>query len=80
MELIHDATYQVYLLRLWREQPASPERQAVWRFSLEDARSSERRGFSSPEALVEFLQERMQVANAQQGGDEKKAVRVSVGF
>jgi len=55
MELTKDATYQVYLLRLWRERPASPERPAVWRFSLEDTRTRQRHGFGDLEALVAFL-------------------------
>jgi hypothetical protein len=50
-----EATYQVYLLRAWRERPASPGHPAVWRFSLEDVRTRQRRGFGSLEGLVAFL-------------------------
>lgn len=55
MEPTRDATYQVYLLRVWRERPALPGRPAVWRFSLEDTRTRQRRGFATLEALVAFL-------------------------
>jgi len=55
MEASEEATYQVFLLRVWRERPASPGRPAVWRFSLEDVRTRERRGFGDLEALVAFL-------------------------
>jgi len=56
MEANKDDTYQVYLLRLWRERPALPGRPAVWRFSLEDTRTHQRRGFARLEELVAFLQ------------------------
>ena len=48
-----------YILRLWRERPATPEQEAVWRISLTDARSGERRAFSGPEALLAFLRARV---------------------
>ncbi len=48
-----------YILRLWRERPASPEQMAVWRLSLTDVRNGERRGFGDPEALLAFLHERI---------------------
>ena len=47
--------YHAYLLRLWQERPASSERPAVWRLSLEDTRTRQRRGFGSLEGLVAFL-------------------------
>ena len=44
--------YLSYLLRLW--QTSSKEEQ-VWRASLEEPGTRERRGFASPEALFDFL-------------------------
>jgi hypothetical protein len=45
--------YVCYMLRLWRTGggPESP-----WRYSLEEVRSGERRGFASLEALCDYLQ------------------------
>jgi hypothetical protein len=48
------ASYRAYLLRIWRVQS---ERGPLWRASLEDARTGERRGFPDLEALYGFLQE-----------------------
>ena len=47
-------TYRSYLLRLWRVDEDGCQ---VWRASLEDPRTGERRGFPSMNALVEFLRE-----------------------
>ena len=44
--------YLAYMLRLWQVES---EGGAVWRASLEDARTGERRGFSSLDALVAWL-------------------------
>ena len=46
---------QTYLLRLWREQVALPQRQPVWRCSIEDTRTHNRRGFRSVEDLAIHL-------------------------
>ncbi len=47
----------VYLLRCWQEAAdAAP----TWRFSLEGVSSEERYGFTSPEALVDFLCRRLE--------------------
>lgn len=48
--------YLAYLLRLWR---TGSEGEPAWRASLESASSGERRGFSSLEALLAFLEEQM---------------------
>ncbi len=58
--------YRAYLLRLWQERPATPACPAVWRFSLEDTRTGQRRGFGDLAALVAFLQ--AQVAAGAPGG------------
>jgi hypothetical protein len=44
----------VYLLRIWEERADDPDG-AVYRFSLEEARSHERYGFSDLERLIAFL-------------------------
>ena len=69
MEANKDDTYQVYLLRLWRERPALPGRPAVWRFSLEDTRTRQRRGFASLEGLTAFL--RAQIGMGERGSDKE---------
>ena len=45
--------YQVYVLRMWQDEVA-PE-PGCWRFSLEDPRTNQRRGFAGLEALAQFL-------------------------
>jgi hypothetical protein len=46
--------YLAYMLRLWQVEG---EDGAVWRASLEDAHTGERRGFASLEELVAWLRE-----------------------
>jgi hypothetical protein len=46
--------YLAYLLRLWQvDENGRP----VWRVSLEDPRTGERRGFASLEMLMKFLRD-----------------------
>ena len=45
--------YQSYLLRIWRVREGN---QIQWRITLEDIRSGKVSGYSSLEALFEFLQ------------------------
>jgi hypothetical protein len=45
--------YHAYLLRLWRTRQAD---RSVWRASLEDPHTGERRGFASLAQLVDYLQ------------------------
>jgi len=47
--------YQAYLLRCCEAPSAHPEQPATWRFTLEDARTGERLGFTSLEALYAYL-------------------------
>jgi len=51
--------YLSYLLRYWEEREPKPGQPAMWRFSLEDVETGERRGFANLEALVAFLQAKM---------------------
>ena len=55
MTAINEAPrYQAYLLRLWL---AGDDDAAVWRASLEDPRTGERRGFADVDSLLAFLSE-----------------------
>jgi hypothetical protein len=48
--------YHTYLLRCWQERSAQAnETVTVWRFSLEDARTGQRRAFATLEALLNAL-------------------------
>ena len=64
--------YTAYVLRFWRLAGAG---QAVWRASLEDPHTGERRGFGSLNELVAFLRavtEEMEASpdNPQGDGDQ----------
>ncbi len=56
--------YVAYLLRCWAEQGDDPTAAAVWRFSLEDPHTGQRRGFPSLAALIAALEREL-------GGDEQ---------
>jgi len=47
--------YQVWVLRMWRDQDATAGRSAVWRCSLEDPRTRRRRAFGSVDEISLFL-------------------------
>ncbi len=51
-----ECLHLAYLIRLWQVQC---EGQLVWRASLEDAHSGEKRGFGDPAGLFAFLQEKL---------------------
>jgi len=57
--------YRAYLLRFWQERSEPPALPGVWRFSLEDPHTGQRRGFGSLEALVAAL--RSEVTGGQEG-------------
>ena len=48
--------YRAYLLRCWAEHGPSAPAPAVWRYSLEDPHTGERRGFPTLAAMVAFLE------------------------
>jgi hypothetical protein len=49
--------YLSYVVRCWQEQSVHAGRETiVWRFSLQDARTSQRRAFPTLEALLVSLQ------------------------
>ncbi|MBN1400200.1 MAG: hypothetical protein JXA74_05145 [Anaerolineae bacterium] len=52
--------YRSYLLAFWEERHREPHGQEVWRFSLQDPRTGERRRFASLEALVAALEREME--------------------
>jgi hypothetical protein len=52
--------YRSYVLVLWEERSQDPTVPVVWRFSLQDPRTGQRRGFASLEALVAALEREME--------------------
>ena len=48
------ARYRAYLLRLWRIGESEP---TMWRVSIEDPRTGQRRDFPDLESLFVFLEE-----------------------
>jgi hypothetical protein len=67
--------YISYLLRLW---PTKSGDETVWRASLEDSETGERRGFADLDALLAFLRERTGPAHrapveAEPGGERNEA-------
>jgi hypothetical protein len=53
--------YRSYVLRLWEVESAG---QRVWRASLQDSHSGERRGFADLAALTAFLAEQTSTAGS----------------
>jgi hypothetical protein len=50
------STYRAFLLRYWREQPAVPDREPVWRLSLTDVAGEQLEyEFASLPELADFL-------------------------
>ncbi len=62
MKLSNDQkNYSVFVLRMWQEKEADQDEGFAWRFSLEDPYTSERKGFTSVEALLDFLEQKTQL-------------------
>jgi hypothetical protein len=58
--------YRAYLLRCWQERSqASDQKTTVWRFSLEDPHTGQRRGFASFETLIAALRTELSGADVQ---------------
>jgi hypothetical protein len=57
--------YRSYLLTFWEERSRDPSVPVVWRCSLEDPHSGQRRGFASLEALIAALEREMADAEAE---------------
>jgi hypothetical protein len=52
--------YLSYIVRCWQEPSVHAGRETkVWRFSLQDPRTNQRRGFATLEALLVSLQEEL---------------------
>ena len=49
--------YRSYVLTVWEERSRDPSSPVAWRFSLEDPRTGQRRGFADLAALVAALKE-----------------------
>jgi hypothetical protein len=60
--------YRSYMLTVWEERNLDPSLPVAWRFSLEDARTGQRHGFSGLEALVAALQQEMAKDRAKERG------------
>ncbi len=59
MKLLDDQmNYSVFVLRMWQEKEAGQDQGVAWRFSLEDPNTSERKGFTSMEALLDFIEQK----------------------
>jgi hypothetical protein len=67
--------YNAYILRLWQERSASPARPAVWRFSLENTHTRQRRGFGDLEGLTAFLQKQMEDGETRKAEDKRETKR-----
>jgi hypothetical protein len=52
--------YLAYLVRLWREEG---DDRTIWRASVEDPHTAERRGFSDLSRLFEFLRQQTETAS-----------------
>ena len=57
--MVQKRRYLSYLLRLWQIESRG---RLVWRASLEDARTGERRGFASIDALLIFVRRQTSTA------------------
>ena len=51
--------YRSYLLTFWEERSQDPAASPVWRFSLEDPRTGQRRGFANLKELTDALEQKM---------------------
>lgn len=50
-----EGDYRVFVLRLWHETGGDGTGAPVWRCSLEDPATGQRRGFASPHGLAGYL-------------------------
>ena len=48
--------YHAYVLRCWRETSQAQRKQPVWRFSLQDVGTHQRRSFASLGELIAYLE------------------------
>jgi len=67
--------YRSYVLTVWEERSRDPSSPVAWRFSLEDPRTGQRRGFADLEVLVAALKEEIAGADAAERESQKEPVR-----
>ncbi len=60
--------YRSYLLTVWEERSSNPNAPPTWRFSLEEARTGQRRGYAGLEALVAALEQELADYRAEEQG------------
>jgi hypothetical protein len=65
----HPTHYCAYLLRCWEVSGHDDADGSVWRFSLENPHTDERRGFASFEALLAVLRDELALPIVQTGDD-----------
>lgn len=65
------AHYQIFLFCIWQEKSFLPNDELLWRFSLENPRTTKRIGFKSLEEFVLYLRRLVSlessIVNAQSG-------------
>ncbi len=59
----------VYVLTFWQERPVAAGQPTVWRFRLGGIYGETEWGFESLEALMQFLQSRMETAEQDSPGE-----------
>ena len=62
------ARYRTYVLTAWQERSRDPAVPPVWRFSLLDPSTGQRRGFASLEALVAALKQELAIETSDDSG------------
>jgi hypothetical protein len=67
------SSYRVYVLRSWHECYPCSETPSVWRFSLEDPATRQRRGFADLESLMRFLAAETIGSNRTKSGNNDQA-------
>jgi hypothetical protein len=67
--------YRSYLLTVWEERSRDPNLPPVWRFSLEDPRTEQRRGFADLAALVAALRDEISGAEVVEWESQKGPTR-----
>jgi hypothetical protein len=58
MQLVHEEPprYHAYMLRMWEMRSERPTQPSIWRFSLEDPETGQKRAFADLQSLTGFLQ------------------------
>jgi hypothetical protein len=64
--------YYTFLLTVWEERNQDPDSPGVWRFRLEDLRTSQRHGFASLEGATAFLRSRLDASQATSTATKKE--------